>query len=230
MATVPGGDYSYGGGGSQPVVLPVVVQSNEQGKILDTLFTNTLGNASVTQTTTKDGTVILKGDNGSTVKVFSEQNAGKTVKGILTKNDGAVIATDKTTKVDAGAGANQVVVQGTGPTFLNVGGGNDTVALSTDGVGQVAVNLGTGNDKLVISSQFQGNSIVKDFTKKDQLQILDRTKDGKIEAGKDYVYYKSGKDTILVLFKDGQESTKVTLKNVNTNKVNVSDDGILTLS
>ena len=34
MATQPGGDYIYdgGSGGSQPVVLPIVVASNEQGR------------------------------------------------------------------------------------------------------------------------------------------------------------------------------------------------------
>ena len=232
MATVPGGDYIYnGGGGSEPIKLPIIVQSNEQGQILDNLFTSTLGTSQVTEVTRPDGTLILKGSNGDTVKVFSNQNTSKTVTGILTKNDGAVIDTTKTTLVRAGTGENQVVIQGTGKTTVNVGAGNDKVTLSTDGVGNDTVALGTGSDKLIVSSEFQGNAVIRDFTKKDQLQIIDRTGDKKVEPGKDYTYYKSGKDTILVLFdKNGKENTKITLKNVKTDKVDVSSDGILTIN
>lgn len=233
MATVPGGDYVYdgGSGGSQPVVLPFVVSSNEQGQLLDNLFQSTLGSSNITQTTTPTGTVVLKGSNGETVKVFSDQNKGNIVKGVLTKNDAAVIDTDKTVKVQAGAGANQVVVSGNGKATVGLAGGNDKITLATDGLGDANVSLGTGRDTVVLSSEFVGNAVIKDFTKKDQIQILDRGKDGKVEAGKDYTYYKSGKDTVLVLFdKAGKETNKVTLKNVNTNKVDVSDDGILTIS
>ena len=152
------------------------------------------------------------------------------VTGVLTKNDGAVIDTTKTTIVRAGTGENQVVIQGTGKTTVNVGAGNDKVTLSTDGVGNDTVALGTGSDKLIVSSEFQGNAIIKDFSKQDQLQIFDRTGDNKVEPGKDYTYYKAGKDTVLVLYdKAGKETSKITLKNVKTDKVDVSSDGILTI-
>ena len=235
MATVPGGDYIYdggGSGGSQPVVLPIVVASNEQGQILDSLFQSTLGTANVSQTTAANGTVILKGSNGETVKVFSDQNKGTSVKGILTKNDGAVIGTptNKSVTVQAGAGANQVVVTANSKTTIGLAGGNDKITLATDGLGSSNVSLGTGRDTVVVSSEFLGNAVIKDFSKQDKLQILDRGKDGKVEAGKDYTYYKQGKDTVLVLLKDGKETNKITLKNVKTSKVDVSDDGILTIS
>jgi hypothetical protein len=234
MATVPGGDYIYNGGsgGSEPVVLPIIVASNEQGQILDNLFQSTLGTSSITQTTIPNGTVVLKGSNGETVKVFSDQNKGNVVKGILTKNDGAVIGTptNKTVNVQAGAGANQVAVTANSKTTVGLGGGNDKITLATDGLGNTNVSLGTGKDTVVLSSEFLGNAVVKDFSAKDKLQILDRGKDGKVEAGKDYTYYKQGKDTVLVLMKDGKETNKITLKNVKTSKVDVSDDGILTIS
>lgn len=231
MATQPGGDYQYDGGNSgKPVVLPVVVASQEQGKILDSFFQSTLGSSTVTQTTQANGTVVLKGSNGETVKIFSNENKGKIVKGILTKNDAAVIGTDKASKVDAGAGANQVVLQGTGHSVINVANGNDKVTLATDGPGSATISLGGGKDTVVIGNQFQGNATIKDFSKKDQMQILDRSKDGKVTKGEDYVISKKGKDTVLVLLKDGKETSKITLKNVNSNKVQVSDDGILTIS
>jgi len=229
MSTVPGGDYVYNGGG-EPITLPIVVQSNEQGKILDNLFSSTLGNSTVTQSTAPNGTVVLIGSNGETVKVFSSENTGKVVAGVLTKNDAAVIDTDKTTVIRAGTGDNQVVIQGESKTTLNVGAGNDKVTLATDGIGNDTVALGNGSDKLIVSSEFQGTAIIKDFSKQDQLQIVDRTGDNKVEPGKDYTYYKAGKDTVLVLYdKAGKETTKITLKNVKTDKVDVSSDGILTI-
>lgn len=231
MATQPGGEYIYDGGG-QSNVLPIVVASNEQGELLNQFFSSTLAGSAATQSTNQNGTTLLKGSNGKTVKIFTDQNKGKVAKGTLTKNESGIVTdNNKSSKIVAGKGANEVLVQGKAYTYLKMGGGNDKVVLATDGNGSAKIELGSGRDTVVVSSEFGGNAVIRDFTKKDQLQIIDRAGDSKVKSGEDYTYFKSGKDTVLVLFdKAGKETTKITLKNVKTDKVNIDEDGILTIS